>query len=431
MRLIDRLAHPNFLTEAVSPEEMGARLASGQALPAGQYAFALADGEGLRLLRDPLGLNKLFYGQRADGAMVVASRIDTALAEGVRLDDLASAPPGRVLSIKSGQALGEDISDLDVDPGFDLAKHQASVEVKLAAYFDRLAQLFPAATFVVCLSGGLDSTIVATLAAQRLPKVVAACFSYLRDEDFPRWLAGESDLASLSDDFRTASSIAEELKIELIPVFRPRSAVATAAPTAIRLCQDWRDFNVHCAVVNLFLAESLRAHFPAGGAVILTGDLMNEYVCDYHEERIDDTLYYPQPRMPLIKRRRFFVRGLDAGDREVGVFNAFGLPICQPFAAVAEDYMRVPAEILEQPDAKLLLNGPLLPQKLLDKVSRVKQRAQVGGADGGTLALFHRLGLRQTDLIRLWSQQLPKDLRGDAPTDIIQFGRYRASTRSG
>jgi asparagine synthetase B (glutamine-hydrolysing) len=431
VRIIDRLVHPNFLVQQPSPSELVRLATSNQALPAGQYAFAHKVGDDCLLIRDPLGLNKLFYGWRADGVLVVASRIDTALSEGVPLDDLASALPGRIFSVRTKESIGNDLSDLEADADFDLAAHQARVQWKLTAYFDYLARLKPAANFVICLSGGLDSTVIANLAAARLPKVSAACFSYLRDEDFPRWLAGEKELDSRSDDFRTASSIAEQLNIDLVSVFRPRSAVAAAVPTAIKLCQDWRDFNVHCAVVNLFLAESLRAYFPSDEVVVLTGDLMNEFVCDYHEEVIDGVTYYPQPRMAVGNRRRFFVRGLDAGDREVGVFNAFGLPLCQVFACVAEDYMKIPTSLLGLPDAKHLLNGFLLPPNLLTRVSRVKQRAQVGGADGGTLALFHRLGLRQTDLMRLWQEQLPQALRGDAPADIIQFGRYRASPRRG
>src|SRR5260370_33751025 len=167
----------------------------------------------------------------------------------------------------------------------------------------------------------------------------------------------------------------------LLPVVRCREAVAGAVKSSVQLCQDWRDFNVHCATVNLFLAQDIRAAFPAEKVVVLSGDLMNEYVCDYSEERVGTTVYYKIPRIPMHKRRRYFVRGLDAGDREIGVFSAYGLIACQPFAVLAERFMRIPALMLERPDLKWALNGPLLAPQVMAHVNRAKTRAQVGGQD--------------------------------------------------
>jgi hypothetical protein len=238
-----------------------------------------------------------------------------------------------------------------------------------------------------------------------------------------------SELNSVSADFRAACGLATILETPLIPVFRPSSSVLSALRPAIALCQDYRDFNVHCAVVNLFLAESIRARFPDETVVVLTGDLMNEYVCDYQQESIDGTVYYRQPRVPLAARRRFLLRGLDAGDREIGVFGAFQLHACQPYAAVAPLYVRVPPEALADPGGKLALNGPLLRPELRDRVGAPKQRAQVGGPDGGTLGLLHRRKIGQELLKTLWAKSLPEAYRGDNPWDIIQVGRYRTGPR--
>src|SRR5260370_29278826 len=104
---------------------------------------------------------------------------------------------------------------------------------------------------------------------------------------------------------------------------------------------------------------------------------MNEYVCDYNEEQVGNAIYYKIPRIPLDKRRRYFVRGLDAGDREIGVFWAYGLTVCQPFAVLAERYMRLPGSMLAQPNLKWILNGPLLAPQVERHVNRAKTRAQV------------------------------------------------------
>jgi asparagine synthetase B (glutamine-hydrolysing) len=432
MTLVNRLTQTCVTAEDATPDEIFAAARAGGPLTPGQYAHAWKSGDEIRLVRDPLGLAKLFYAAHP-GHVIATSRIDVALAAGVPLDSLASVPAGHAVSIREGRVsdpAGEDVSSAGEDPAFDIGAFQRHVRQELEHYLDRLPRRFPGATFVVCLSGGLDSTAIAALAVDRLPTVAAVCFSYLSRDGFRCWLQGAPDAElPASDDFRTATTVAQTLGLRMIPVLRPPEAVAAALPAAVRLCQDWRDFNVHCAVVNLFLAEGVRTAFPAGDVVLLTGDLMNELICDYREEVIEATVYYPQPRVGLAQRRRFFVRGLDAGDREIGVFNAFGIPVVQPFAAVARDYMRVPASLLERPDAKLALNGPLLPRSVRDGASRIKRRAQVGGTDGGTLGLVHALGIGQQDLFRLWTDALPAELRGTQPEDLIQCGRYRTTTR--
>jgi asparagine synthetase B (glutamine-hydrolysing) len=411
---------------------------SGPPFPAGQYALARADGASVLLLRDPLGCNKLFYGRNRSGALVLANRVDRALMHGVMLDDLASVPPGHRLRV-SGQDVtveaGEDLSRLQANDPFDPIEFQQRLADGLTGAFEHIARRFPSQRIVVCLSGGLDSTLVADFASRRFgDRMHAASFSYIDSDDLRTWLSGgDAALASLSEDFNAARAIADVLGVPFIPVLRPRESVLSALAPATALCQDFRDFNVHCAIVNLFLAETIRARFPDEPAVVLTGDLMNEYVCDYQEERIDGTVYYPQPRVPLATRRRFLLRGLDAGDREIGVFGAFGLVACQPYAALARLFLQIPADLLADRNLKRTLNAPLLRPGLLDRVNAGKFRAQVGGADGGTLGLLHRHKAGSELLRKLWADTLPDSRRGDDPWDVIQVGRYRTQprTRSG
>ena len=428
MDIVDALVYPNFPpTESVSGLLREIVMRGAGACPPGQYAIAWRDGPAVYLARDPLGCNKLFYGFLSDRRLVVASRISRALDLGVHLDGLMSAPPGRILRVLDGRVTvvaGQDLSSEGADPDFDLAAFQRDVTNDLGEAFAELREAHPNAAFAVCLSGGLDSAGVAALARQHLPDVTAFSFSYLGPtatmQDIPH-------SEEVSEDFRSAQTIARALDIKFVPVVRPQQAVASAIEDAVRLCQDWRDFNVHCAVVNLFLAQGIRAYFPESKVVVLTGDLMNEYLCDYQEEVVDGVRYYPQPRISRERLRRFFVRGLDAGDREIGVFNAFGLTVRQIYSAVAPLYMRIPGDLLVAPNAKRVLNGHLLPGSIKPLVSKSKRRAQVGGADGGTLAVFHRLGVDQERLKNIWQQSLPPQTRGSDFHDIIRVGRYRTA----
>jgi len=432
--MINALNYPNFLLTSMTGDQRIEKMRMGLHLGSGQYAMAYEDGHTTYIVRDPLGCNPLFYGQNQEGELVLANRIHQALKLGVHLDELSSCPPGHIVRIdEQGSEVigGEDISSIPVNANFELDTFRHSVTQRLEQTFANINDWIRSRTTVVCLSGGLDSSVIASLAKRHCNDVIAVSFSYLSESDAIQWAKGASisNLQSLSDDFLSAMKVAEALGIPFAPAFGTRGDVLTSAAQVVRLGQDWRDFNVHCATVNLLLAQNIRAMFPDGNAVILTGDLMNEYVCDYREENIDGTAYYPQPRMAASKRRRFFVRGLDAGDRELGVFNAYGLPAIQPFANVADLYMSVPDIILEQYDIKEQLNSHLLNSKIIGLINAAKQRAQVGGTDGGTLGIFHRCGLTSQTLADLWLTELPIDMTGDSPLDIIQFGRYRTTPR--
>lgn len=428
------LSYPNITLAGFDRDQALERAERGENPGPGQYAFAWQHGAQTLMLRDPTGSNKLFFGTNNDGDLVVANRIDQALSAGVSLDALASCPPGHVVRWQDGHTVSTSGFDLSVqceDELFDLETFKADVADRLDKAFASMGDMVGDRQVVVCLSGGLDSSTILKFAQRHLQNVTAVSFSYLSEDDSDRWRQGAepNSLASRSDDFKAAEEVAFSLDTQLLPIFRTAKNVEPVIGPASTLCQDWRDFNVHCAVVNLFLAEGIAEHFSERSPVVMTGDLMNELICDYHEETINGTVYYPQPRISLGKRRRFFVRGLDAGDRELGVFNAYGLLLVQPFTFVANSYMTVPSRWLEGPDAKVTLNGHLLGDDLLARVSQVKQRAQVGGPDGGTLGIFHRLGVDQEQLKTIWRDNLPECAGSIDPHDIIQFGTYRAEGR--
>jgi asparagine synthetase B (glutamine-hydrolysing) len=429
MELIDLIDYPALRYTPLSDSEaLDQGLSSGR-LPPGQYAFALRRGNSIHLARDPVGCNKLFFGRNRDDRLVVGNRIARVWQRGVPLAAMASCPPGHVLEVSSdgvAKLAGQELSDVAADAELSVADLQAESRAALDRAFARLAREFEGCQFAVCLSGGLDSSVVASFAAAHLPGAAAVSFTYLDANDLRRQLqrAPAEQLASASDDFRAAAQVASALGLPLLPVVRPSGAVAGAIRPSVSLGQDWRDFNVHCATVNLFLAQDIRAAFPGRKVVVLTGDLMNEYVCDYQEERVGDVVYYKIPRVPTDRRRKYFVRGLDAGDREIGVFWAYGLVACQPFALLAESYMRVPAAMLDRPDVKWTLNAPLVAPEALPHVSKSKTRAQVGGKDMGTLGIYHQLGIGEAELRRLWREQFPGE-PAVACDELIELGRYK------
>lgn len=401
---------------------------------AGHYAGANLRRGVLHLWRDPLGSNKLFYGPVNTDTWIASDRLHRLVAAGVSLSELWSCPPGAVLSVTSRRVRSVAAMEISTLPAReDLIPETLHNEARtlLDGAFIAIGQQFPNARVVVCLSGGLDSSVIASFAKKHFADVIACSFSFTEGRaalTSGRIFADPATIdcpADVSADFRSACRVAAAIGMPLMPVFRDRSAVAAALPAAVRLGQDWRDFNVHCAIVNLFLAQEIRARFPGETVIVLTGDIMNELVCDYHEEIIDGATYYPQPNVSIGRRRRFFVGGMDSSDREVGVFSAFGLTAVQPFAAVASLYMQLPPRFLTEPDIKMKLNAPLLAPEVLAAVSAAKTRAQVGGKDGGVLGICHRMGIDQKALESLWLTSFGAGNESGC-LKIIQTGRYRS-----
>jgi hypothetical protein len=427
VNFVNLLDTPSLCLEPHAVPDLARRAEAGQSLPLGHYAKVERIGDDILIARDPLGCAKAFYGHSRDGDLVVSNRIANLAGRGVPLADIASCPPGRLVKVGPGarsHALGTPAPH-QAQAAFDPEALRSRARERLVAAFTTLADRHRGARFVVCLSGGSDSSIIAGFAAKYLPGAVCCSFSF-RPATSGAGLGRPLDqLDASSDDFRSASRVAQYLGLPLLPVLRSAEAVRDALPLAVGLCQDWRDFNVHCAVVNLFLAQDIRARFPDDDVVVLTGDLMNEYLCDYREETVDGQIYYRQPRVDISRRRNFFVMGLDAGDREIGVFGAYRLTLYQAYALLADLYLAIPAVELERPNFKHWLNDPLLPAGLPDLISRQKTRAQVGGKDMGVLGVCHRMGITSAHLQALWKDAVAPtaDLRD--VLDLIQVGKYR------
>lgn len=149
--------------------------------------------------------------------------------------------------------------------------------------------------------------------------------------------------------------------------------------------QDWRDFNVHRAIANEILARAIRHDAETSGSdipvLVLTGDLANEFLADYTPVSYEGREYYRLPAIMPADLRLILIRGLDAGDREVGVFNHHGLDVLQPYGFVVDQYLRLPGSFLAGERSKQALAramaGDLLPDFVFD---RVKVRAQMSSS---------------------------------------------------
>jgi asparagine synthetase B (glutamine-hydrolysing) len=372
-----------------------------------------------RIVRDPLGINKLFWAATADNGAVLASRPKRLVEEGYAFDAIRAIPRGVVIDLADGRSSGEvhqiRLTAEEV-PKNSMPHLAESVRSRLDRYLGAIADAHRGADFFVCLSGGLDSSGIAALARDHLPGMTAVSFDLERRR-------GESE------DRRIARRLARDLGLPLICVTPSPAAVLEKLDMVIEEGVDWRDFNVHAGLVNAAIAEAITASDGTARKIVLTGDLANEFLADYTGEHYRGATYYELPRLQGRVLRDALVRGLDTSNREVGVFTAWGADVVQPYAVAVDHYLSLPPSVLESPEGKQSLGRAVFGDVLPDYIyARPKVRAQVGSSQGdrGVLGLCIDHGIDARYLRDRFAHL--HGVQSDALEHFIRGGTYRSGT---
>jgi asparagine synthetase B (glutamine-hydrolysing) len=379
------------------------------------------DPSGWRILRDPLGINKLFWAPGEEGTVAVATRPRQLVDEGYALEDLRAVPRGCVSDFQTSTHEPLECSlvpDSWSDPPsrIDLERVGRQIRETLDRYLHAIAATGAFSRAFVCLSGGLDSSGIALLVREHFPDAVAVSFDLDRG-------------GARSEDRLTAARLARDFRMPLLEATVPPDVLLDHLDTVLVEGIDWRDFNVHAGLVNAVLGAAIAEATSDGSAVVFTGDLANEFLVDYQPEQYRGATYYRLPRLNPVALRRSLVRGLDSCHREVGVFGAWHLPLIQPYAIAVDAYLSLPEEFLQLADRKERLCRAVFGDGLPAYIySRPKARAQVGGAQvtGGVLAVCVDHGVDADHLRRRFAE-----LHGVGDPGLLdrllRAGGYRAS----
>ena len=385
---------------------------------AGTVCAAQSDPEHWRFLRDPLGIDKIFWAPGRRGGVDVAARPWRLIEEGHSLDQLRAIPRGRVIDWHAG---GGEIAEwplaLAPSDACSVVDAGRAIRGEMDNYLEAIASAYPSAQPYVCLSGGLDSSGIAALVRDRFPAAIAVSFDLETD-------------GGPSDDRLAGERVAADLGMPMFEVDAGVDELLSHLDVVLREGIDWRDFNVHAGLVNAVLASAI-AKAGSGQPLVFTGDLSNEFLVDYEVEHHRGVAYYELPRLAPKLLRASLVRGLDSCHREIGVFGAWTLPVVQPYAVACDTYLSLSGEFLGLPDRKERLAreafGDLVPEFVF---SRPKARAQVGSrSGGGVLAACVDRGIDSAWLRRrfcsLHSASDPNVLDG-----FVRAGRYRSALPS-
>jgi asparagine synthase (glutamine-hydrolysing) len=309
----------------------------------GMFAFLVAGDDGRFIAaRDAVGIKPLYWSRPPgrDGSVRFASEIAAFAPDWMEhvesfppgchwtpeggLKRFASAVPSHGAGAPAARAVWSDAAE---PPAEALAATRAAVVTSVER------QLMGDVAVGVFLSGGLDSAIVAAIAARRLQQ---------RGERLQTFAVGTPDSADLAAARVVARHIGSEHRERVYDA----AEAAAALPDVVRVIEHFDPSLVRSAVPNYLLAEMTARHVK----VVLTGEGADELFAGY--EYLRDFTDGMSLQTELIRTvhglhnlnlqrcdRVTMAHGLEARvpflDRQVIAF-AFGLPMAWKISAPGE-----------------------------------------------------------------------------------------------
>src|ERR687897_754096 len=237
----------------------------------GMYAFLMANGDGgFIAARDPVGIKPLYWARpEAEGPVFFASEM-RAFDEDLQ-PSVEAFPPGHYWAphdglVRFGRAApADDLEPIDgpAEPGAPIPDAiLEEVRERLIRTVKR--QMMGDVPVGVFLSGGLDSSLVAAVAARWYER---------RGEKLKTFAVGLED----SPDLLAARAVAEHLGTEHHESVYTQEDALKVLPEVVRTIENFDPSLVRSAVPNYILAEFAAKHVK----VVLTGEGADEIFAGY------------------------------------------------------------------------------------------------------------------------------------------------------
>ena len=289
----------------------------------GMFAFALFDGDDFMLARDPIGIKPLYYGYR-DENMYFTSELGAMSYAG--LDQVHEFPAGHYYTPAKGFVRYYKIPEIQDHLLTDINKTSTLIrETFIKAVKKRLLAdpQVPVGSFC---SGGLDSSLVAAIAADEIPNLHT-------------FVVGMKDKAGdLSDDVKAARIASKHIGSTHHELIFTEQEYYDALSLVIEKLETYDPSLVRCAV-PCYLTCKLAADYVT---VVLTGEGADELFTGYHYMK-----HFPFDKLNLEARRcigNLHNINLQRADR-MGMF--FSLELRVPFLDVEmiRLSMKIPPEL--------------------------------------------------------------------------------------
>lgn len=221
----------------------------------GMFAIAIWGPDGLFLARDPLGIKPLYYGRDERGSLLFASEPKSLLAE---VDRISELPPGTYWMPENSPVRYYDVPT----PASQVADETTAIteidHLLTKAISKRLMADVPLGVF---LSGGLDSSLIAAIAAREYPG---------RLRSFSVGLEGSADVEN-------ARTMARFLNTDHHERILTPDEVIGAVPKVIELLESCDPALVRSAIPTYYVSELASRHVK----VVLSGEGADELFAGY------------------------------------------------------------------------------------------------------------------------------------------------------
>jgi asparagine synthase (glutamine-hydrolysing) len=289
----------------------------------GMFAFALFDGEDYMLARDPIGIKPLYYGYQND-KMYFSSELGAMSLAG--LDQVHEFPAGHYYTPDKGFVQYYKVPEIqdqrltDIDETCELIRETFIRSVKKRLLADPEV---PVGSFC---SGGLDSSLVAAIAAEEIPNLHTFVVGM------------EDEFGDVSDDIKAARIAAKHICSTHHELLFTEEEYYEALPIVIKELESYDPSLVRCAVPCYFTCK-LAADYVT---VVLTGEGADELFTGYHYMK-----HFPFDKLNMEARRcigNLHNINLQRADR-MGMF--FSLELRVPFLDVEmiDLSMKIPPDL--------------------------------------------------------------------------------------
>jgi len=305
----------------------------------GDFAIVVIDLSGtIQVARDPYGVRPLFYNQGA-----IASELKGLAVTG----QITAVEPGTVVTFEPGVTVERwhQVPWLKAPPSHALA------DALIAAVYKRMATV---RGIGACLSGGLDSSLVAAIAARSLPQ--GSCL-----DTYSIGMEGSPDLEA-------ARLVAAHIGSRHHECVITAADCVAAVPRVIRAIESYDITTVRASVGNFLLAEFISRVTPHV-KVVLNGDGADEALGGYlYMRKAPDDLAWEFETDRLLREiHRYDVL------RSERSMAAFGLESRSPFLdrqfisvarAIPTVLLRSSATVMEKSVLRMEFDG-VLPNSIL------------------------------------------------------------------
>ncbi len=222
----------------------------------GMFAFALWDGNGLYMARDPLGIKPLYYGWNGS-TLHFASEIKALQGQ---VEQIREFPHGHWYHSAHGFQPYYSVASVIAEAQDKATPTLQQIRDSLrAAVRKRLMSDVPLGVF---LSGGLDSSLVAALVA----------------EEKDHLHSFNVGIADASEDRHYARLVADYLGTEHHEYIYTLDEMIEALPTVIYYLESFDPSLIRSAIPNFFLARLASQYVT----VVLSGEGADELMSGYH-----------------------------------------------------------------------------------------------------------------------------------------------------